>query len=76
MKLYNIIVDGNIHLAADAGFGLVDATAAGFSGTMESLISGEGMEQLEKAVQELFDTETSASGTLVTNARQAEATAA
>ena len=35
--------------------------------------SGEGMEQLEKAVQELFDTETSASGTLVTNARQAEA---
>ena len=52
MKLYNIIVDGNIHLAADAGFGLVDATAAGFSGTMESLISGEGMEQLSALAQD------------------------
>lgn len=46
MKLYNIIVDGSIHLAADAGFGLVDATAAGFEGTMESLISGEDMSSI------------------------------
>lgn len=48
MKLYNIIVEGNIHLAADTGSGLVDATAAGFGGTMESVISGEGLAQLEK----------------------------
>ncbi len=40
MKLYNIIIDGNIHLAADAGSGIVDVTAAGFSGRMEELISG------------------------------------
>jgi len=40
MKLYNILVDSQVHLAIETGRGLVDATAAGFDSDMDSLIKG------------------------------------
>ena len=46
MKLYNIIVEGKTHLAADTGRGMVDASAAGFTGSMESVIRGAGLDEL------------------------------
>jgi len=48
MKLYNIKVDGNIHLAADAGRGIVDLTEAGYAGRMETLISGGGLDAVRE----------------------------
>lgn len=48
MKLYNILVDGRVHLAADSGSGIVDATAAGFPFTVEELIAGKGMAELAR----------------------------
>ena len=46
MKLCNIIVDGETHLAVYTAEGIADATAAGFSGSMDRLIAGEGMAEL------------------------------
>ena len=40
MKLYNILVDGKVHLAAEGGRGLIDLTAAGYEVDMDSLIRG------------------------------------
>ena len=40
MKLYNILVDGKVHLAAEGGRGLIDLTAAGYEADMDSLIRG------------------------------------
>jgi len=52
MKLYNIIVEDKIHLAADAGSGIVDASAAGFCGSMESVIAGEGLCELRRIAED------------------------
>ena len=40
MKLYNILVDGKVHLAAESSRGLVDLSAAGYAGDMDALIRG------------------------------------
>ena len=46
MKLCNIIADGEIHLAIDTARGIVDATAAGFAGNMDTVIRGTGLDEL------------------------------
>ena len=46
MKLCNIIADGEIHLAIDTARGMVDATAAGFAGNMDTVIRGTGLDEL------------------------------
>lgn len=48
MKLYNITVDHETHLALMTARGLVDATAAGFTGGMDELIAGGCRCALEK----------------------------
>ena len=40
MKLYNIAVGNETHLALMTERGLVDATAAGYTGSMDELIAG------------------------------------
>ena len=37
MKLCNIRIDGQCHLAVETGRGLVDATAAGFAADMDAV---------------------------------------
>ena len=49
MKLCNILVEGKTHLALETGRGLVDATAAGCSLTMDEVIAGA-----DRAVLEAF----------------------
>ena len=41
MKLYNILVDGKIHLAVETEKGLADVTAAGFPYSMDEVIGGK-----------------------------------
>lgn len=48
MKLYNITVGNESHLALMTGRGLVDATAAGYTGSMDELIAGGCRCALEK----------------------------
>ncbi len=48
MKLCNITVGDETHLALMTGRGLVDATAAGYAGCMEELIAGGCRRALEK----------------------------
>lgn len=48
MKLCNINVSGSCHLAIETQRGLIDATAAGFALSMDELIKGGDMSQLEK----------------------------
>ena len=48
MKLYNITVGDETHLALMTERGLVDATAAGYTGSMEALIAGGCRCALEK----------------------------
>ena len=48
MKLYNIVVGDETHLALMTGRGLVDATAAGCTGSMDELIAGGCRCALEK----------------------------
>lgn len=48
MKLCNINVAGQCHLAIETERGLVDATAAGFAADMDALIAGVGLCDLEK----------------------------
>ena len=43
MKLYNLIIDGCCHLAADNGSGIMDLTAAGFPLDMEGLIRADAL---------------------------------
>lgn len=44
MKLANIIVDGETHLAIETEHGLIDAAGSGLS--MEQVIAGEGMDKM------------------------------
>ncbi len=46
MKLCNIVSGGEIHLAIDTARGMVDATAAGFAGNMDTVIRGTGLDEL------------------------------
>ena len=48
MKLYNICMENEPHLAIETVRGLVDATAAGFTGNMDTVIRGEGREELAR----------------------------
>ena len=48
MKLYNIAVGNETHLALMTERGLVDATAAGYTGSMDELIAGGCRCALEK----------------------------
>ena len=48
MKLCNISVDGETHLATETGRGLIDATAAGFTKNMDAVIRGAGAEELRR----------------------------
>ena len=47
MKLCNIRIDGQCHLAVETGRGLVDATAAGFAADMDAVIAGADTAALE-----------------------------
>ena len=47
MKLYNLIIDGCCHLAADNGSGIKDLTAAGFPLDMEGLIRADALCEAE-----------------------------
>lgn len=46
MKLCNIVLGGETHLAIDTARGMVDATAAGFAGDMDQVIRGTGLDEL------------------------------
>lgn len=46
MKLFNIVVNGEIHLAVDSPQGLRDLSSTGFSCDMDSLVRGHGIEEL------------------------------
>ena len=48
MKLYNIIVGDEVHLALETARGLVDVTAAGFAPDMDAVIAGAGTEELKR----------------------------
>lgn len=50
MKLCNINTASGVHLAAEINGSLCDLTAAGFSGDMDSLIRGEGRDELDKLI--------------------------
>ena len=52
MKLCNIKVSGECHLAALTDRGVVDLTAAGFAPDMDALIAGADMSALEKLVSD------------------------
>ena len=47
MKLCNIVVDGEVHLALETGRGIVDASAAGCGLTMDAVIAGADRSGLE-----------------------------
>ena len=47
MKLFNLIVDREIHLAADNGTGIRDLTAAGFPLTMDMLIRSNALSEAD-----------------------------
>ena len=47
MKLYNINVNGEVHLAVEGVKGLVDATAAGFAADMDEVIKSGELSALE-----------------------------
>ncbi|MGM9586430.1 MAG: fumarylacetoacetate hydrolase family protein [Candidatus Limivicinus sp.] len=46
MKLCNIVLGGETHLAIDTARGMLDATAAGFAGDMDQVIRGTGLDEL------------------------------
>ncbi len=48
MKLYNMLVDGKVHLAVDSGRGLVDLTEAGLGLDMDAFIAGADRAEIEK----------------------------
>ena len=48
MKLYNIIADGEIHLAVEGKKGIVDATKAGCTLCMDEVIAGAGLGALKE----------------------------
>ena len=48
MKLCNISVNGETHLAIETERGMIDATAAGFLPNMDALIRGAGREELNR----------------------------
>lgn len=50
MKLCNIIVGNDTHLAIETARGIVDATTAGFAPDMDAVIAGNGMDEL-KAIE-------------------------
>ena len=52
MKLYNILVDNQIHLAAESGRGIIDLTAAGYAGDMDELIRGGCRCEIEKLLKD------------------------
>ena len=52
MKLCNISVDGETHLAIETGRGLIDATAAGFTKNMDVVIRGDGAEELRRIAKD------------------------
>lgn len=52
MKLCNISVDGETHLATETGRGLIDATAAGFMKNMDAVIRGDGAEELRRIAKD------------------------
>lgn len=52
MKLCNISVDGKIHLALVTSRGVVDLGAAGYTGSMNGLISGGCIGELEKYAED------------------------
>ena len=47
MKLYNLLVDGKVHLAADNGSGIRDLTASGFPLDMDMLIRRNAVQEAE-----------------------------
>lgn len=47
MKLYNLLIDGGVHLAADNGNGIRDLTAAGFPMNMDMLIRSNAVSEAE-----------------------------
>ena len=47
MKLYNLLVGGEQHLAADNGSGIRDLTAAGFPLNMDKLICNNAISEAE-----------------------------
>lgn len=51
MKICNITVDNEIHVAVEGKTGLIDATLAGFSYCMDEVIAGNGMDELKSIVQ-------------------------
>ena len=52
MKLCNIYVDGETHLALVTSRGIVDLQAAGYNGSMMELISGGQVRALDKYAQD------------------------
>jgi len=52
MKLYNILVDGQIHLAAESSRGLTDLSAAGYAGDMDALIRGAERSEINKLLED------------------------
>ena len=53
MKLYNILVDNQIHLAAESGRGIIDLSVAGFEGDMDGLSRGGCRCEIEKILATL-----------------------
>ena len=52
MKLCNISVDGKTHLALVTSRGVVDLSAAGYTGSMNTIISGGSTGELEKYLED------------------------
>lgn len=52
MKLCNILIDSCVHLALVTARGVVDATAAGYQGSMDKLIAGACISDLRKLAEE------------------------
>ncbi|MBQ9732893.1 MAG: fumarylacetoacetate hydrolase family protein, partial [Clostridia bacterium] len=52
MKLYNIFVDGQVHLAAESGRGLIDLSAAGYAGDMDALIRGACRDEINRLLED------------------------
>ncbi len=51
MKLYNLLVDGNQHLAADDGSGIKDLTSAGFPLNMDMLIRNDAVSEAKSYLE-------------------------
>ena len=55
MKLCNISVNGETHLAIETERGMIDATAAGFLPNMDALIRSAGGEELNRIAWHLCE---------------------